>query len=177
MHRREVLKLFGAGAIAGDRWTLGRSLHDRLDAGQQAGRALTVEQMALVTALADTILPKTDSPGAVEVGTPAFIDLLVAEWYSDADKAELLSGLAAFDDRCRQAKGNGFAALEQGARDDFLRTIDGQSGPKGSVEATYRRLKDAVVFGYLTSKPVATMIAWTPIIPGRFDGCVPVGPQ
>src|SRR5688500_20244655 len=90
MQRREALTLIGATALspllsplsAAERWRVGAGLHER--AGTQgAGKALTPAQMALVTALADTILPKTETPGAVEVGVPAFVDLLFAEWYPD----------------------------------------------------------------------------------------------
>jgi hypothetical protein len=131
--------------------------------------------MALVTALADSIIPKTDTPGAVEVGAPQFVDLLMADWYSDADRAELTAGLTAFDARCETTTGKLFSALDQAGRDGFLATVDGKPGEKDSVEAAYRKLKDAIVFGYVTSKPVATLLATMPIIPGRFDGCTPVG--
>ncbi|HJR35277.1 MAG TPA: gluconate 2-dehydrogenase subunit 3 family protein [Gemmatimonadales bacterium] len=181
MQRREALTLIGATALspllsplsAAERYRVGAGIHER--AGAQAGQALTSAQMALVTALADTILPQTDTPGAVDVGVPAFVDLLFAEWYPDPERRQLLGGLDAWDARCREARGKSFAELDPGARASWLQQVDGASGASGTPEAAYASLKGSIVFGYLTSRPVAEMQRTTPIIPGRFDGCVPVG--
>lgn len=182
MQRREVLTLIGATALspllsplsAAERSRVGAGIHER--AGTQgAGKALTPEQMALVTALADTILPKTDTPGAVEVGVPAFVDLLFAEWYPDPERRQLLGGLDAWDARCRESRGKAFAELDPAGRASWLTQVDAATGPAGTPEAAYASLKSSIVFGFLTSRPIAEMQRTTPIIPGRFDGCVPVG--
>ena len=182
MQRREALTLIGATALApllsplsaAERWRVGAGLHER--AGTQgAGTALTPAQLALVTALADTILPTTETPGAVEVGVPAFVDLLFAEWYPDPERRQLLGGLDSWDARCREARGKSFAELDPAGRASWLAQVDAATGPPGTPEAAYGSLKGSLVFGYLTSRPVAEMQRTTPIIPGRFDGCVPVG--
>lgn len=181
MQRREVLSFLGAAALtpllaplsAEQRWTLGESLHDRM-AGGTRGRALSRARMALVVALADTILPRTDTPGAVDVAAPEFVDLLLAEWYPEEERRELVAGLDALDARCREAQGAAFADLDPAKRAAFLLTVDGHDGPQGSPEAAYRKLKDAIVYGYLTSKPIAPLVSRFPIIPGRFDGCIHV---
>jgi hypothetical protein len=183
MHRREVLTFLGAAALAPliaplspeERWSLGARLHQRILGGPTAGRALSAGQMGQVSALADTILPHTNTPGALEAGVPTFVDLLLAEWYPDDERQELVSGLDALDLRCREAEGKPFAELDQVGRARFLGGVDGHPGPKGSPEAAYRKLKEAMVFGYLTSRPVAELVRTTPIIPARFDGCIPVG--
>lgn len=181
MRRREVLSFLGAAVLAPlltplsaeQRWTLGADLHDRM-AGGARGRALSRARMALVVALADTILPRTDTPGAVDVGAPEFVDLLLAEWYPDDERRELVTGLDGLDARCREAQGAAFAELDPAKRTAFLLTVDGHDGPPGSPEQAYAKLKDAIVFGYLTSKPIAPLVRRFPIIPGRFDGCVHV---
>jgi len=181
MHRRDALRFLGAATLApllaplsaSERWELGQRLHAQVAAGQGA-RALSASQWAELRSLADSILPRTDTPGALDVGAPEFVDLLLVEWYSDADRQRLLTGLDALDARCRDAKGKPFAELDGAARADFLATIDGVRGQAGSPEETYRTLKEQLVFGFLTSKPIAELTRTTPIIPGRFDGCVPL---
>jgi len=183
MHRREVLGFLGAALLgpalsplsAQDRCALGARIHER--AGRIPLLALTPAQMATLVALSDTILPKTETPGAVDVGVPAFIDLLIAEWYGDDDKAEMLRGLDGIEERARATTGKGFAESDSAGRAAFLATIDGKDGEKGSLESAYRRIKDTIIFGYVTAEPVAKLLATTPIIPGRFDGCTPVGAQ
>jgi gluconate 2-dehydrogenase gamma chain len=43
---------------------------------------LTEDQAALVTQVADVIIPKTDTPGAKDAGVPSFIDLMLKDVYS-----------------------------------------------------------------------------------------------
>jgi hypothetical protein len=111
------------------------------------------------------------------VGAPAFVDLLVAEWYSESDRQHLLAGIDALDRNAAAAGGRPFAELDGAGREAFLASIDNLSGPQPAIttpEGTYARIKSAIVTGYLTSRPVAELLRTTPIIPGRFDGCVPV---
>ena len=182
MQRREVLGFLGAAALAPllvplspeRRWAVGAELHARLAGATGAGRALKAARMAQVTALAVTPHPRTDTPGAVDVGVPAFVDLLLAEWYPDDEKRDLLAGLDALDARARSSGGKPFADLDAAGRAAVLAAVDGKDGAAGTAEGAWRRLKEAMVFGFLTSKPIATTINTTPIIPGRFDGCVPL---
>ena len=131
-------------------------------------------QLDLVAAIADHIIPRTDTPGAVDVGAPEFVDLLVDEWYADSDKTALLRGLDALTARCQTAHGQPIAGLDAGARTAFALSIDGQRGDPGSAEWAYARIKDTVIFAFLTSEPISKLTSTMPIRPGRFDGCVPL---
>jgi hypothetical protein len=181
MRRREALRFLGTAALGplllpfspDERWRVGRALHTRALVSKP-GRALHPEQLAQVRALADTILPTTDTPGAVEVGAPEFFDLLLAEWYPQAERQDILNGLAALEERCREQFGREFAQLDPKDRASFLRSVDGKRGERNSPEDIYARVKDGIIFGFLTSRPIAELTRTTPIIPGRFDGCVPL---
>jgi hypothetical protein len=182
MHRRDALRFLGTAALAPlltplsarERWSLGRRLHQQIAAGA-AGRALSAAQLAQVRALADAILPRTDTPGALDVGAPEFVDLLLAEWYPEAERTQLLAGLDALDAKCREAQGKPFAELETRGRLAFLATVDTAMGDPGTPGDSYQRIKQQLIFGFLTSKPIAAIVNTTPIIPGRFDGCIPLG--
>lgn len=182
MHRRDALRFLGTAALAPlltplsarERWSLGRRLHQQIAAGA-AGRALSTAQLAQVRALADAILPRTDTPGALDVGAPEFVDLLLAEWYPEAERTQLLAGLDALDAKCREAQGKPFAELETAGRLAFLATVDTARGDPGTLGDSYQRIKQQLIFGFLTAKPIAAIVNTTPIIPGRFDGCIPLG--
>src|SRR4051812_3904635 len=72
--RREAIRRAAllAGVALSPQWL---TLVDRARPAAQALH-LRPEQSAIVSAVADRILPRTDTPGAVDVGVPAFIDLL-----------------------------------------------------------------------------------------------------
>ena len=183
MQRREALGVLGGAMLTpllGSRapeapWQHAHALHQRAREQGPGGEGLPAAALALVTSLADTILPRTDTPGALDVGVPGFVDLLVAEWYSEAEQQEILAGLGTLDARCREAHGKPFAELGEAERLAFLATVDGKPGAANTPEGTYRRMKDAIVQGYLTAKPVAESLRTVPIMIDRFDGCIPVG--
>jgi hypothetical protein len=175
MHRRELLALLGAGATASlltplsasERLELGRSLHRQLD---RLPLALTAHERAIVARIADLVLPRTDTPGALDVGVPAFVDALMAGWYSDQERAEFQKGLADLD---RRAGTSGFLEATPAGQVELLESVDGRSGPAGSAEAAFTTLKALTIYGYFTSERVQKDVMKTAIIPGRFDGCVP----
>jgi len=53
--------------------------------------------------------------------------------------------------------------------------VDGARGDPGTAGDSYQRIKNQLVFGFLTARPIAAIVNTTPVIPGRFDGCIPLG--
>jgi len=183
MHRRDLVRLLASAAAipafsgwsAERLWALGETSHRRTSGFR--GR-LARHQVEAIGIIADLILPRTDTPGARDVGVPEFIDLLMTEWYDDAERGRFVSGLAAID---RLAAGRGardfrsLAAAEQAA---VVGTLDASlalpdAPAPGSAEAAYRTLKSLVVFGYFTSGPVQRDVLKVNIWPSRYDGCIP----
>src|SRR5439155_1026760 len=62
--------------------------------GSWRPRALTPDQAELVAAIAEQILPETDTPGARAVGVHRFIGALLAESYSAEQRERFVAGLA-----------------------------------------------------------------------------------
>lgn len=174
MHRRDLIALLGTGATASllsplsasERFDLGQTIHASLD--QRRG-VLDRAELALVTRIADLILPRTDTPGASDVGVPAFIDAMLAGWYSDGERADFRRGLAAID---RLAGGDGFLRHDEVAQNQTLERLDGREGAAGSAEAAFRTVKSLTLHGYFTSETIRKRVLGATVIPGRFDGCV-----
>ncbi len=172
MNRRDLLALLGTSVTAAwvqplsatERWDLGVRLQRQLDTAPSAGSA-----NPLITRIADLVLPRTETPGALDVRVPEFVDLLLADWYSPAERADFERGLADLDRRA-----GGFASKPEADQVAFLTILDGKKGPKGSAEDAFATLKGLTIYGYFTSERVQREVLKNPIIPGRFDGCVPV---
>lgn len=177
MNRRRLLALFGISTVASVAYCrpaggipeLGRWL-DRLSIRLSDGLSNAERQLA--AAIADTVIPRTDTPGAVDVGVPAFIDHMLAAWYTTAERRAFQLGLRTLDRKCRTEHRKAFFALDHPNRLEFLGTLDGKAGPAGSAEDAFTIMRRLTVHGYLTSQWVQTRLLKASFIPGRFDGCV-----
>ena len=169
MQRREVLRLLAGSAASvalapltpSERLELGTALH----AAPSAKNVLNPVQRALVSELAETILPRTETPGALDAGVPEFIDRMLAWWFTDDERDRFIRGLAAF--QTRLATGT--------PKTDVLTALDAVSTREpGSAEDAWARLKSMTVYGYFTSRVVQEEVLHTVIMPGQYAGCVPV---
>jgi hypothetical protein len=86
-------------------------------------RLLDARRFELFSAVADTIVPRTDSPGAVDVGVPALFDGLLRDWASPSRRTELIAALDRIDELAGGGEG-GFSKLAPAMRHDLLTTHD-----------------------------------------------------
>jgi gluconate 2-dehydrogenase gamma chain len=56
-------------------------------------------QRALVTAVAEQVIPATDTPGAIDAGVPRFIELMVSDWFNETERGLFLAGVAELQSR------------------------------------------------------------------------------
>lgn len=191
MDRREFLELLAGlsalvpGLVGAPVWA---EAQERAQATPRL-RTLDPLQDATVTRVADILVPQTDTVGAAGVGVTAFIDLLLTESMLPAQRDRFLEGLAAINSRCRERYGATLPDAKPAEQEALLRTLD-ENMPHRSptpaearalaqepvtAERGYAVLKALVLLGYFTSEPVAKrLLIGAPIIPGRYDGCIPV---
>jgi hypothetical protein len=151
---------------------VGRRLHDALKPGADF-RTLTPAQQRLVAALCDRILPATDTPGALDVRVPEFIDLWLTERESDAGRVSFVAGLDDID-RQGRAAGGAFVDLPEESKLALMRTLDATRGDGSPAGRVFGRLKALTVFGYFTSERVTKEVLKTRTSFRAFDGCAPV---
>lgn len=138
---------------------------------------LTPEEMATVTAMADQILPKTDTPGALDVGVPAFIDRMLAGYYTDKERGIIRSGLVAVSTDAAEFRGKSFAALTSEEQVTLLKAYDQEAYSPRAATADphyFRLIKELTLLGFCTSKVGATTLMRYEQTPGPFKGDVPV---
>ena len=139
-----------------------------------APRALNSGQTQMIALIADTILPRSDTPGAIDVGVPVWIDLVLAEYFSDARRAAFLADLSAIDQLAVSTSGANLTGLEHHDLMTVMSSLDAATGSKDLTPAQrgYVKLKELVIHGYFTSKPVQQDLLKVVIVPGRFDADV-----
>lgn len=179
MQRRDLLRALGAvatmpafaGLSAERLWALGVAAHGRTG----ALRTLTPPEAASVGAIADLIIPRTDTIGAMDVGVVEFVDLLLTEWYAAEDRDNLLYGLGYIDGMSSKYGARTFAELTPESRTALATSLDTiEKPPTPSAAATWRTLKGLTIYGYFTSKDVMQDVLKVKVWPGAWDGCVPV---
>ncbi len=175
MQRRELLKVAAAAAAltllpreARAAWSKAATIAREPDALQPA--TLTASQRATLAALADAIIPRTDTPSATEVGVLAWIDVIVADYYTDADRRALTTGLDAIDAQARAITGQPLSAATGDTLILVMNALDTPYDRNAPAARGYSRVKGLVVHGYFTSERVQRDVLKTDIMPGRFDG-------
>lgn len=174
MKRRDLLRTLGASSV------LALVPHDaiaawaRVASGLLPAVGLSEDHLALVGAIADTILPRTDSPSATDVGVPAFINVIVGENYSDEDRAAFAAGLDAFDAAAKKGAGAAFVDLIPDKRALTISQMEDATDRRAEPSRTYWRLKGLIIHGYFTSEPVMKNVLHIEVMPGRFDGSAPM---
>jgi hypothetical protein len=174
MLRRELLRAAAASAALALLPREAQAIWSRVAHPEFALRqsVFTTVQRQTLSALADGIIPRTDTPSATEVGVLAWIDVIMMDYYNDTERAALRTGLDAIDAMAREQHAAGFAALDDTTRTLVMTALEAsdRTSPAG---AAYRRVKGLVVHGYFTSEPVQKTVLKTQIMPGRFEGDAP----
>lgn len=187
MNRRELLFAAAAafgGAAAGTP-TL-RVMAGESPSATPSRRLFDARQSALVSALAEMIIPQTDTPGAIAAGTPAFIEMMVADWYTATERTIFLAGLEALENASRAACGREFLAADVERQVVLLASAEQQATayvspfPGGIAAAMsklvdeqtpfFTKLKELTVLGYFGSEVGAKQeLSYNPM-PMRYEG-------
>lgn len=189
MDRREALRLLVASTalpIATPKlFAVLREARAVLGTGTTHG-TLNSHQSATVTTIAEMIIPRTETPGAADVGVTAFIDLILTEWCTDEERTRFLMGLADVDARSQRSFDKQFVECSADQRGEILTGlgsamldagVSSQRKTEIAPEAGkdfYYLLRRLVLTGYYTSEVGATMELNYQIIPDRFDACADV---
>lgn len=193
MKRRDALKqiLLGSG-VAVSSLTLFNTMQARAASTltQWQPGYFTSHQYLTIQRLTETILPKTDLPGAIDVGVPQYLDLLYQDIFQQAERELLQQGLKRLDSLGQSRFSGPFASLTPEQQHQFLSELYQQQ--KGFDQAFSNRdngkklshedqlflflhsLRQLTIEGYYTSELVGeTALAYDPI-PGSYQGCMKI---
>lgn len=115
MNRREAIQrvaLLMGGAISAPAMFGVLNGYAKEPAADWKPSVLGKDELAVVVRVTDIMLPRTDTPGALDVGVPAFIDTMLKEVYSQEARNRYLEGLHEFDAAALKAHRKPFVKLE-----------------------------------------------------------------
>lgn len=176
MNRREAMKattaLLGGVLITSNGFLIACAR----DSTVASGKVLTVDDQSLIEEIADTLLPTTpSSPGARAAGAGAAINLLLTDCYEPDAQERVANGLNEFRRMCRSRCGDDFASLPQNERERVLREVDAEAQRVGP-EHYFELVRELALRAYFSSEIGMTKALRYVLVPGRWEGCVPLAP-
>ena len=122
-------------------------------------------QARILNLATELILPRTDTPGAQDVGVPQFIDILYGKYFNEEEKVLLTKGLAQLNSQGFQDK----SSEEQTAALKALAMTESETD-----KAFFAKLREITLLGYFTSEEVCKNVTHYDPAPGGYVGCVPI---
>jgi hypothetical protein len=186
MDRREALQLLMGGAAlqlaSPHLFAKLREARVLLET-QTVPRTLDPHQNATVTAIAEMIIPKTETSGATEVDASQFIDLILTEWYTEEERNRFLHGLTDIDVWTQTSFGKQFVECSPPQRTQILtelgkqmmedadtarHSVKGYRGsPPGPNKNFYYMVRSLTLTAYYTSEEGADKQPGVEVTPNR----------
>lgn len=132
------------------------------------------KQLSLVKAISDTILPKTDSPAASEVGIPEKIDSMIPVIHTKDEQQNFINAFKKLESHiAKEANGEDFSKLSEDDRFKILQSINNSySAELEPARWVLWNLKGKTVDYYRKTQTIATEFLNYLPIPGYYDPCI-----
>lgn len=171
MNRRQLIKnitiLTGAAFLGADLFLVGcKSDRENI---------FSVTDIAFLDEVAETIIPKTKTPGAKEAETGKFIALYVTDCYSDSDQKIVHDGLVQLNECATTQYGNSFMDITKEQKKELLTNIDTEAKKHDQQKGMhyFTMVKQLTLLGFFTSEVGATQVLRYNPVPGKYEGCIP----
>lgn len=168
--RRAIL--LGVLCLAGGVTALTRMSTRVVAAVGANGPELDGERFALLEQVAETLIPTTDTPGAIASGVPEFVRMMLNDWASDETRAALLGVLDGIESKAWNKHGRGFLELPADRRLEVIRIVDEEAFAR--QDGAWRKFKGLVLVGYYHSEIGATQELRFELVPGAWRSCLPL---
>lgn len=195
MNRRDALKSFalstGTVVSAGTVASLLQSCQSQSETSLNwTPQFFTPDEAAIISRSADIIIPRTDTPGALDVAVPQFIDLLYKDVFTDKQAIPFKQGIAIFNLRHQQQHRGKFLQADAEQQMGFVESLytlpqteeqrlielikaKNPGSEQKSDHALYTflvSLRELTIKAYFTSESVGEQhLSYLPI-PGEYDG-------
>ena len=168
MNRRDLLKK-GVYGLAGV--TLSSTLISTLQSCSSIEKYsplyFSKTEFSLLSNIIDFLIPKTETPGALDMKVPQFIDIIISETYNNESKNNFSNKLKLLieDFKSNNIELSDYYSIKSKFVNDF--------NNKTHLEI-YNQIRDLTVWGFKTSKEIALNVLNYNPIPGYQLGCIDI---
>ncbi|MDZ7897791.1 MAG: gluconate 2-dehydrogenase subunit 3 family protein [Arcicella sp.] len=132
---------------------------------------LTFSQETLLAEIVETIIPKTDTPGAKDLIINKFVEKMVADCYDKKAQEVFAKGLVSTEKTAQKDYSKSFVECDGKQK---LSIINSMLKSSDNDDKSFAKLvKNITIQGYLNSEYVMTNLRIYEFVPGRYHGCVP----
>lgn len=180
MNRRELLKMVAAatgGVVIGGEFFLTGCKNPEAEVGTSA--TFTESDIAFLDEIAETIFPKTSTPGAKDAKVGQFMTVIVNDCYEKKDQDAFRAGMKTLDEACKKMHGHGFMKASPEHRKELLVSLDKEradyqkSKSKEDPNHYFQYFKQLTIMGFFTSKEGREGATNYQPVPGKYQGDVP----
>jgi hypothetical protein len=136
------------------------------------GPVFSAEQFALLEQVSETMVPATDTVGAIGAGVPVFIREMLETWGSAGTRSDIANVLESIQQQAWSRFGMDFLEMPPERRLALLKDFD--AARIGSHDGPYRKFKWLVLIGYYHSEAGATHELRFELVPGAWRACLPI---
>jgi len=178
MQRRELIKMItvltGGSVIGADLFLTGCK-------NNTASDFFTKDDIAFFDEVAETIIPKTNTPGAKEAATGSFMALYATDCYDEPTRKVFKDGIAGLNSATEKMYHKRFMEINAAQQKDMLTAIDREAKlydkqSNGSKEQKpphyFTLMKQLTLLGFFSSKSGATQVLRYNPVPGKYEGCI-----
>ena len=124
-------------------------------------------EFSLLSNIVDFLIPKTETPGALDMKVPQFIDIIISETYNNESKNNLSNKLKLL---IEDFKSNNIDLSDYNSmKSKFVNDFNNKTH-----QEIYNQIRDLTVWGFKTSKEIALNVLNYNPIPGNQLGCVDI---
>ena len=128
----------------------------------------------LLSAISETIIPTTDTPGAKDVSAHPFALMMVDDCYPPADQDKFVNGLKEFDDFSKKKFDASFVKCTPAQKGEIIQFVESNKDIPENAAFFYKAAKKLTIQAFTSSQYYLTKVHIYQLVPGKFYGCVPV---
>ena len=127
---------------------------------------------AMLAELCETIIPKTETPGAKDLSAHLFLLMMVDDCNSKEEQDAFLKGMSAFNEFNVKTTGKSFMDATAKERIKVLEAIELIKEKDSLIAEFLKDVKRRTIQAYTSSEFFLTKVQVYELIPGRYHGCV-----
>jgi len=177
MNRRELLKMVAAatgGVVIGGEFFLAGCKNP--DAGVGESATFGESDIAFLDEVAETIFPKTSTPGAKDAKVGQYMSVMVTDCYEAKDQQAFRDGMKKINEACDKMHKHGFMKSSPEQRKELLVSLDKErteyqkTKKKEDPNHYFQYFKQLTIMGYFTSKEGREGATRYEPVPGKYIG-------